>query len=59
MSECRHARTGVVKAGSAATSYAVVNVCDRPECIAEAIAWADRVTFSRTAVYLADQVGAR
>lgn len=47
MSACRHPRTGVVTThpGSYETgSHAATNVCDRPECIAEAVAWVERMT---------------
>jgi hypothetical protein len=50
MNACTHARTGVVTSHPVTGSYqpgsshAATNVCDRPECIAEAIAWVERMT---------------
>ena len=42
---CNHPRTGRVTthpAGYTDGSHAATNVCARPECIAEAIAWGER-----------------
>lgn len=43
--KCRHARRGIVTAGDYRTGpHAATNVCDRPDCIADAIEWAEAVT---------------
>jgi hypothetical protein len=39
---------------AASGSHAATNVCDRPECIAEATAWVERVT-RRPAIYRRDE----
>ncbi|HEY2086296.1 MAG TPA: hypothetical protein VGH54_09755 [Mycobacterium sp.] len=55
--QCTHPRTGVVTSGpwtAASGSHAATNVCDRPECIAEATAWVERVT-RRPAIYRRDE----
>lgn len=42
---CRHARRGTVAAGDVATDqHASTTVCDRPECIEDALAWAQQIT---------------
>ncbi len=42
---CRHARKGIVTAGNALSGpHAATNVCHRPECVADAIEWAEAVT---------------
>jgi hypothetical protein len=43
--QCRHARRGIVTSGGGVDEgHAATNVCDRPECIADAIAWAEAFT---------------
>jgi hypothetical protein len=44
MTACRHARKGVVTSRPGNGSCSHAPVCERPECIAEAIAWAKRWT---------------
>lgn len=39
--KCNHARRGIVRAGDPHGAYAATNVCDRPECIEDAKAWAE------------------
>lgn len=44
--KCNHARRGIVEAGDPydpARGHAATNVCDRPECIEDAMAWAEAV----------------
>lgn len=41
---CRHARRGIVTSGGPETAHAATDVCDRPECIEDAIAWAQSIT---------------
>lgn len=41
---CHHARKGIVTAGGRAGAHAATNVCDRPECIADAMFWARAMT---------------
>jgi hypothetical protein len=38
--QCKHARRGIVRAGDPAGAYASTQVCDRDECITDAMAWA-------------------
>lgn len=42
--KCQHARKGIVKAGEWEGTHASTAVCDRPECIADAIEWATTMT---------------
>ena len=42
--QCDHARRGIVKAGDPHGAYAATDVCARPECIADAKAWAEATT---------------
>lgn len=44
---CQHARRGIVTAGGSGGGHAATNVCDRPGCIADAIAWAEDITGQR------------
>lgn len=44
MTACRHARKGVVTSRPGDGSCSHAPVCARPECIAEALAWAARWT---------------
>lgn len=37
---CRHARRGLVSAGDPHGAFASTQVCDRAECIADALEWA-------------------
>lgn len=39
--KCQHARRGRVEAGDPDGAYASTQVCDRPECIEDAKAWAE------------------
>lgn len=41
---CNHKRRGIVTAGGPKTAHAATNVCDRQECIEDAIEWAEAVT---------------
>lgn len=44
---CTHPRTGIVTShpnGYVEGRHAATNVCDLPECIAEAIAWVQRMS---------------
>lgn len=39
--KCDHRRAGIVTAGGGTGEpHAATNVCDRPECIADAVEWA-------------------
>jgi hypothetical protein len=42
--KCRHARKGLVSAGDPKGEFASTQVCDRPECIADAMEWATALT---------------
>lgn len=42
--KCRHKRKGIVKAGEWDGAHASHTVCDRSECIADAIVWAETMT---------------
>lgn len=42
--KCRHKRKGIVKAGEWEGTHASTAVCDRPDCIADAIEWAHAQT---------------
>lgn len=43
--KCKHARRGIVTSGGGpGEAHAATNVCDRPGCIADAIAWAEAHT---------------
>ena len=42
--KCRHKRKGIVKAGEWDGAHASTAVCDRAECIDDAMAWAKAVT---------------
>jgi hypothetical protein len=47
MTECTHARTGVVTSrhhSLSDESHAETKVCSLPECIAEALTWVTRVS---------------
>lgn len=44
MTPCHHAPTGVVTSRPGDGSCSHAPVCERPECIAEALAWAARWT---------------
>lgn len=44
MTACRHARKGVVTSRPGDGSCSHAPVCERPECIAEALAWATRMS---------------
>lgn len=60
MTPCTHPRRGIVTshpAGYTNGSHAATNVCDRPDCIAEAIAWVERVT-GKPAFHVVDEVTA-
>jgi hypothetical protein len=39
--KCNHKRKGIVTAGSADGAHAATSCCDRSECIADAIEWAE------------------
>ena len=55
---CNHTRAGVVTSHSLpvpeGVSHATTPVCDRPECIAEALAWVARMT-RQVAVHVPDE----
>ena len=58
MTACTHTRTGTVTSrplGGIEDSHAATRVCNRPECIAEAVAWVERVS-GRKAYHVADEV---
>lgn len=66
MSACTHPRTGVVTSHKPRASmfeavelgaHAQAPVCDLPECIAEALAWVERMT-RKTAHHVRDEVTA-
>jgi hypothetical protein len=38
--KCKHVRKGIVRAGDPAGAYASTQVCDRAECITDAMEWA-------------------
>lgn len=42
--KCTHKRKGRVEAGDPQAAFASTNVCDRPECIADAREWATAMT---------------
>lgn len=41
---CHHARCGIVTSGDPEGTHAATDVCDRPECIQDAITWAQTIT---------------
>jgi hypothetical protein len=54
---CDHPRTGIVTShpnGYVEGRHAATNVCDQPDCIAEAIAWVERMT-RKPAHHILDQ----
>lgn len=56
--KCRHARKGIVTTGvPMGQGHASTQVCDRAECIADAIEWARAVSGGKDADYIPD--GAR
>lgn len=54
--KCRHARRGIVTTGDYVQGepHAAVNVCDRQDCIEDALLWVNRKTLSRTARFVRD-----
>jgi hypothetical protein len=57
--KCHHKRRGIVTSGEYVEGepHAATNVCDRQDCIDDAILWVNRVILARTAHYVPD--GAR
>ena len=58
---CQHPRTGIVTSrplGGIEDSYAATRVCDRSECIAEAMAWVTKTTYGKPAFHVRDEVSA-
>lgn len=54
--KCRHKRRGIVRSGEYVKDepYAATSVCDRQDCIDDAIRWANRIVLARTARYVPD-----
>ena len=52
--KCQHKRKGIVYAGDPEGAYAATNVCDRPDCIADAKEWAE-ATARQPALYRPDR----
>lgn len=52
--KCKHKRKGIVTSGDPKSGpHAATNVCDRPECIADAKEWAHALT-RQEATYISD-----
>ena len=53
--KCNHVRRGLVSSGDPRGAYASTQVCSRPECIDDAMAWSEATT-GLTATHRPDRV---